>query len=99
MRPCGYARQIAVALQPMAFVDRKSCSVAAGCEQPHPQLSFKLAGGHIARDDHRRRAAVGNDEFDHFVTGVLGDGTGGNLTLGLVGMPISWLLTAIQPRA
>ena len=56
-------------------------SVAAGCQNNRIRnVGFKLAGGHIARDD-TASAAVRNDEFDHFVAGVLGNGTGSNLTL------------------
>ena len=43
-------------------------------------MGFKLAGGHITRND-TASATVRNDEFDHFVAGVLGNGTGSNLTL------------------
>ena len=56
-------------------------SVAAGCQNNRIRdVGFKLAGGHIARND-TASAAVRNDEFDHFVAGVLGNGTGSNLTL------------------
>ena len=56
-------------------------AVAAG-RQDHRvgDEGLELAGGHVAGDDAARLALV-DDEFDHLVTRVLGDGPGRDLTL------------------
>ena len=73
-------------------------AVAAG-RQDHRvgDEGLELAGGHVAGDDAARLALV-DDEFDHLVTRVLGDGTRSDLTLQRLVGPDQKLLTCLAAR-
>ena len=56
-------------------------AVAAGRQDDRvSDEGLELAGGHVAGDDAARLALI-DDQLDHLVTRVLGDGTRGDLTL------------------
>ena len=73
-------------------------AVAAG-RQDHrvSDEGLELAGGHVAGDDAACLALV-DDEFDHLVTRVLGDGTRSDLTLQRLVGPDQELLTCLATR-
>ena len=72
--------------------------VAAGGQDDRVRdVGAQLAGGHVARDDAPRLALV-DDELDHLVARVLGDGARRDLALhGLVGADEE-LLAGLAPR-
>ena len=73
-------------------------AVAAGGQDDRVgDEGLELAGGHVAGDDAARLALV-DDEFDHLVTRVLGDGTRSDLTLERLVGPDQKLLTCLAAR-